>query len=147
MIEYKLPCKLCKEEFPRKDYRKRGGGVHKLCKACRQKSINQRAQLRRKIKYNAQTLEQRAAEVKLVRTIDRLTKEFTASTSMNRHRIKVLLANPKPTKATVKYLHIRQQLQSQWQQGLDELLAKAHAGETVGSLRDYMEGRQCLDAS
>jgi len=146
-MNYTLPCKLCNEDRPRKEYRKRGGGVHKLCQACRKKQADALYKLKAKMRYNAQTLGERAREVKMVRTIDALNREFSAVTRMNRHRIKMLMLNPKPTKATMKYLHIRQLLQSQWQQGLDELIAKVHAGETVGSLRDYMEGKQCLDVS
>lgn len=142
---YTLPCKQCKTEHPRKEYRKRGGGVHKLCLTCRKKEYNERARLRQRMRYNAQTLDQRAKEVRIVRTIDALQKEFSAVTRTNRHRIKAMLANPKPTKATVKGLALRQSLQSQWQKGLDELLAKVHAGENVGSLREYMENKQCSD--
>lgn len=142
---YTLACKGCNVEHHRREYRKHGGGVHKICPICRKKAYNDRARIRQQMKVNHESLEQRTFEVRKLRTIEAITKEFNAATRINRNRIKTMLTSVKPTKATIKHLAKRQYLQAQWQQGLDELIARAHAGEVVGSLRDYMESRQCLD--
>lgn len=143
---YTLPCCECKQDHPRARYRKRGGGVHKICPDCRKKEYNERARLRQRMKVNKETLEQREAEVYKKRRIKALTVEYNRITAQNKARIRIMQANPKPTKATIRNLAWRLAEQERWHTGLQNMKEKLCAGERLGQcLRDYLEGR-CIDA-
>lgn len=145
-IMYTLNCLQCKQPHPRADYRKRGGGLHKLCPVCRKKEYNERAKLRQRIKANKETLEQRAAETYIKRRVEALTVEFNRVTRTNRTRIRILTKNEKPTKTTTRNLAFRQKQQERWALALSEMLKKIRAGERIDvSLREYYSENVCTD--
>lgn len=141
MMDYMVACKLCGAEHHRREYRKRGGGVHKMCKACRAQASTERWRALTQIKEAKRQLKQQQLE----RAVHMLASEYNRATGQNRTKIKALSTNPKPTRATIKNLAVRQTLQSQWDAAYSELLEKLYAGEPYQSLRTYMENRQCLD--
>lgn len=145
-IMYTLICLQCKEPYPRADFRKRGGGVHKICPLCRKKEYNERAKLRQRIKANKETLEQRAAETYIKRRVEALTVEFNRVTRTNRTRIRILTKNEKPTKTTTRNLAFRQKQQERWASALSEMLKRVRAGERLDmSLREYFSENVCSD--
>lgn len=141
MMDYIVACKLCGAEHHRREYKKRGGGVHKMCKACRAQANTERWRAKAQIMNAKRALKQEQLE----RAVHMLTAEYNRATGQNRTKIKALSSNPKPTRATIKSLAVRQTLQVQWDAAYSELLEKLYAGEQYQSLRSYMENRQCLD--
>lgn len=141
MIDYTVACSLCGDTYHRKEYKKHGGGVYKICKSCRAKVRTERWRML----TNVRALKKLEADRQRTKAVHKLTVEYNKVTGVNRYKIKSLLSREKPTRATLKSLAVRQTLQEQWDTAYKELLAIVEAGGQYQSLRDYMENRQCLD--
>jgi len=143
---YTLKCIDCSKEFPRSEYRKRGGGLHTNCKECRKKQTSERnksrARMRQiKIKYLHGV---KRAQVEITKKA--LTSEYLNATSVNRTRIRQMTEAPRKTKATLKALDRRTKIQQLWTEGLYELISRLDEGQQVPSLSEFMEGVKCTDA-
>lgn len=139
---YKLPCRQCHQPYPRVVFRKRGGGVHATCPACRKIAYNEKAYLVKKIKVLVVQQEQeRAARQQALRR-KQLTHEHKQETGVNRYRIRIMSGAVKPTKATRERLAVRLKVQKLWDDGLQVLLQMVDEGRAAPNLHEYMEGRQ-----
>lgn len=136
---YMITCIGCNQPHHRKAFRKKGGGVHNMCPVCRRRELAKERRLLYRIKAAVETAKHKQMLIDIEKRKARLIHEFNAATTQNRARIKALSANPKPTKATVKWLERRIEVQALWENTLKQLLLEVEANPyTTKSLRVAM---------
>ena len=132
---YGVWCTQCRDFKPRNFFGGRGG-THKLCLICRQseaKAVRQIAKLRTQRYLTAE--EKRKEE-----QIKNIAKEFARVTYQNRHLLRKLHSNLKPTENTIKAIERRTAAQETWQVAHDILIQRIEKGENIFSLQQYFEG-------
>lgn len=139
-MAYQLICCQCKENKDRRDFQIRKGGFTPVCKECRKKDVAERAKITYRIKAvkKKQRLQQEQQRRELL--ISELKKEFMAHTATNRSRIKAMQSLEPKKRTTMHALEKREKLQRLWEAGLATLIERVENGETVTSLREFMEG-------
>lgn len=143
---YTLTCTRCRQGYPRAEFRKRGGGLHKLCPKCRKKEYAARSTTKKRMLLAKQEYDNHIRDEYVRKKTKTLQVEFNRVTRLNRTRIRILKANTKPTKATTKNLAYREKQQAIWQRVLDEMLTKVRAGEQIPlGLCEYYTEHVCTD--
>lgn len=134
-----ITCPECRNECHRGEYRKRGGGLHALCKTCRHKIACVKYRSRKKLTEIKHLSDEDQKSIYKVYTQKALISEYKKVTRLNRNRIKALEANNKPTQATKMWLNKRRAVQQLWIDGLNDLITQLHQDKKVPTLREYME--------
>lgn len=134
-----ITCPECRNEWHRGEYRKRGGGLHALCKTCRATKRKRTWRAKQKLNEIKRLTESEQINVYKEYMTKALISEYRKVTRLNRNRIKALEANKKPTQATKMWLNKRRAVQQLWIDGLETLLNQIHQNKKVPTLREYME--------